>query len=178
MQSALEYLADPRYPRFIESSCNRSERGLHQPLGRAANLRCIEIEHRPPVVPAPGPAPDVPHVIVESLQLSACGVGHAIDALSSEILTSISRAYEAAAGDHDVRAVLMTGARRGFCAGADIHVMDGANLESFRGFSSDVDIDTAVMFENEAATTCFVSADQQEGLQAFLEKRKPRWSGC
>jgi hypothetical protein len=34
-----------------------------------------------------------------------------------------------------------------------------------------------VMFENEAATRCFVSADQQEGLQAFLEKRKPRWSG-
>ena len=43
--------------------------------------------------------------------------------------------------------------------------------------SRDVDIDAAVMFENEAATRCFVSADQQEGLQAFLEKRKPRWSG-
>jgi enoyl-CoA hydratase/carnithine racemase len=43
--------------------------------------------------------------------------------------------------------------------------------------SRDVDIDAAVMFENEAATRCFVSADQQEGLQAFLEKREPRWSG-
>ena len=43
--------------------------------------------------------------------------------------------------------------------------------------SRDVDIETAVIFENEAATKCFVSADQQEGLQAFLEKRKPRWSG-
>ena len=43
--------------------------------------------------------------------------------------------------------------------------------------SCNVDIDAAVMFENEAATKCFVSADQQEGLQAFLEKREPRWSG-
>jgi enoyl-CoA hydratase/carnithine racemase len=43
--------------------------------------------------------------------------------------------------------------------------------------SRDVDVDAAVMFENEAATRCFVSADQQEGLQAFLEKREPRWSG-
>jgi enoyl-CoA hydratase len=43
--------------------------------------------------------------------------------------------------------------------------------------SRDVDIEAAVIFENEAATKCFVSADQQEGLQAFLKKRKPRWSG-
>jgi enoyl-CoA hydratase/carnithine racemase len=42
--------------------------------------------------------------------------------------------------------------------------------------SHDLDIDTAVMFENETATKCFASADQQEGLRAFLEKRKPRWS--
>jgi len=41
----------------------------------------------------------------------------------------------------------------------------------------DVDIETAVMVENEAATACFVAADQKEGLQAFLEKRAPRWTG-
>jgi enoyl-CoA hydratase/carnithine racemase len=41
----------------------------------------------------------------------------------------------------------------------------------------DVDIDTAIMVENEAATACFVSADQKEGLRAFLEKRAPRWTG-
>jgi enoyl-CoA hydratase len=234
-----------------------------------------------------------------------------LNALSAEMLASIRRAYEAAGDDRDVRAIVITGAGRGFCAGADIHVMDNASLESFRAFllpftqlcslirnfpkptiaaingvavgggfeltlvcdfriaarsatigshevninqpmtngsthllprligegrakllgmtgeiiaaeeaeriglvnsvvedrrltsaveelvaklisvgpfavacvkecfarSRDVDIDTAVMFENEAATRCFVSADQQEGLQAFLEKREPRWSG-
>ena len=41
----------------------------------------------------------------------------------------------------------------------------------------DVDIETAIMVENEAATDCFVSADQKEGLQAFLQKREPKWSG-
>jgi enoyl-CoA hydratase len=234
-----------------------------------------------------------------------------LNALSAEMLASIRRAYETAGDDRDVRAVVITGAGRGFCAGADIHVMDNASLESFRAFllpftqlcslirnfpkptiaaingvavgggfeltlvcdfriaarsatigshevninqpmtngstyllprligegrakllgmtgeiigaeeaetiglvnsvvedqrltsaveelvaklvsvgpvavacvkecfarSRDVDIDAAVMFENEAATRCFVSADQQEGLQAFLEKREPRWSG-
>ena len=41
----------------------------------------------------------------------------------------------------------------------------------------DVDIEAAIMVENEAATECFVSDDQQEGLRAFREKRAPRWSG-
>ena len=233
-----------------------------------------------------------------------------LNALSAEMLTSIRRALETAANDKDVRVVVITGAGRGFCAGADIHVMDNASLESFRAFllpftevctlirnfpkptiaaingvavgggfeltlvcdfriaarsakigshevninqpmtngstyllprligegrakflgmtgeiisaeeaerigllnsvaedqgltsaveeligkiagvgpiavslvkecfarSRDVDIETAVMVENEAATKCFVSADQQEGLRAFLEKRNPRWS--
>ena len=43
--------------------------------------------------------------------------------------------------------------------------------------SRDVDVDTAVILENEAATKCFRSADQQEGLRAFLEKCPPRWTG-
>ncbi|MEW6296633.1 MAG: enoyl-CoA hydratase-related protein [Thermodesulfobacteriota bacterium] len=43
--------------------------------------------------------------------------------------------------------------------------------------SQDVDIESAILFENEAATACFASADQQEGLRAFLEKRAPRWEG-
>jgi enoyl-CoA hydratase len=43
--------------------------------------------------------------------------------------------------------------------------------------SRDVNIDTALLVENEAATTCFVSEDQKEGLRAFLEKREPKWAG-
>jgi len=234
-----------------------------------------------------------------------------LNALSAEMLASLRRAYEAASEDRNVRAVVISGAGRGFCAGADIHVMDNASLESFRAFllpftdlcglirefpkptiaaingvavgggfeitlvcdfrvaarsatlgshevninqpmtngstyllprligegrakllamtgeiisaeeaariglvssivedrgllpaveelvarlvsvgpiavacvkeciarSRDVNIDGALMLENEAATKCFVSADQQEGLRAFLEKRKASWSG-
>ena len=53
-----------------------------------------------------------------------------LNALSAEMLAGLRRAYEAAG----VRAVVITGAGRGFCAGADIHVMDNASLESFRAF--------------------------------------------
>ena len=57
-----------------------------------------------------------------------------LNALSAEMLAGLRRAYEAAGDDHSVRAVVITGAGRGFCAGADIHVMDNASLESFRAF--------------------------------------------
>jgi 2-(1,2-epoxy-1,2-dihydrophenyl)acetyl-CoA isomerase len=49
-----------------------------------------------------------------------------LNALSAEMLASIRRDYEAAGDDRDVRAIVITGAGRGFCAGADIHVMDNA----------------------------------------------------
>jgi enoyl-CoA hydratase/carnithine racemase len=33
------------------------------------------------------------------------------------------------------------------------------------------------MMERKAFQLLFASADQREGMQAFLEKRKPRYSG-
>ena len=37
--------------------------------------------------------------------------------------------------------------------------------------------DAAVRMEEEAAINCFRTADQREGLAAFLEKRAPVWAG-
>jgi enoyl-CoA hydratase len=234
-----------------------------------------------------------------------------LNAITPELVQSLRKAAEAALTDDEVRVLVITGAGRGFCAGADIRVMDNANLENFRAFlnnltdtwsfirtfpkptiaaingvvvgagfelilvcdfriatttarigssevrinqpmtngstsllsrligeakakeigmtgdilaaedaeriglvnavvepealvgsvnalvekltsrgpiavsqikhciarNRDVDMATAIMVENEAATLCFVSEDQKEGLRAFLEKRPPRWTG-
>jgi enoyl-CoA hydratase len=235
----------------------------------------------------------------------------ALNAITPELVRNLRIAAEDAQKDTAIRAIVITGAGRGFCAGADIRVMDDANLEHFRAFlheltetwsfirtlpkptiaaingvvvgagfelalvcdfrimakaarigssevrinqpmtnastyllarligeakakeigmtgdilnadeaakiglvnsvvepealrqtveqlvgklasrgpiavsqikqcfarTRDVDIDSALLMENEAATVCFVSEDQKEGLRAFLEKREPRWSG-
>jgi len=235
----------------------------------------------------------------------------ALNAITPELIQSLKKAAEVALTDNEVRALVITGAGRGFCAGADIRVMDNANVENFRTFlnnltdtwsfirtfpkptiaaingvvvgagfelilvcdfrlaaktarigsaevrinqpmtngstyllsrlvgeakakeigmtgdildaeeagrsglvnavvepealvgsvnalvekltsrgpiavshikhciarNRDVDMETAIMVENEAATTCFVSEDQKEGLRAFLEKRLPQWTG-
>lgn len=37
--------------------------------------------------------------------------------------------------------------------------------------------EAAIRMEEKAAIDCCLSADQQEGFAAFLEKREPRWSG-
>lgn len=235
----------------------------------------------------------------------------ALNAITPELVQSLRKAAAAALTDNEVRALVITGAGRGFCAGADIRVMDNANLENFRAFlnnltdtwsfirtfpkptiaaingvvvgagfelilvcdfrlaantarigsaevrinqpmtngstyllsrllgeakakeigmtgdiltaeeagriglvnavvepetlvgsvnalvekltsrgpiavsqikhciarNRDVDMETAIMVENEAATICFVAEDQKEGLRAFLEKRPPQWTG-
>lgn len=235
----------------------------------------------------------------------------ALNAITSELIRSVRTAAEDALADKTVRALVITGAGRGFCAGADIRALDNANLDHFRSFlneltevwsyirtfpkptiaaingvvvgagfeltlvcdfriavktarigsaevrinqpmtdgstyllprligeakakeigmtgdildadeagriglvnavvapealnsaveelikkltsrgplavshikqcfarSRDVDIEAAIRMENEAATACFVSEDQKEGLRAFLEKRAPRWTG-
>lgn len=41
----------------------------------------------------------------------------------------------------------------------------------------DIDLQTACMLERNAFALCFSSFDQREGMQAFLDKRQPRFKG-
>ena len=41
----------------------------------------------------------------------------------------------------------------------------------------DIDMNSALFYEVEAITVARASADSAEGLKAFVEKRKPVWTG-
>ena len=41
----------------------------------------------------------------------------------------------------------------------------------------DMDIDEAIAFENKLFARCFATTDQKEGMDAFLSKRKPAFTG-
>ncbi len=50
-----------------------------------------------------------------------------------------------------------------------------ANMAIKRGFETD--IDTGICIESDLFGMCFASNDQKEGMTAFIEKRKPEFSG-
>ena len=54
------------------------------------------------------------------------------------------------------------------------HALALAKKASYVG--ENTDINTAVAYEQEVFALCFSTADQKEGMQAFLEKRKPTWA--
>ena len=58
----------------------------------------------------------------------------ALNAITPEMIRSLRLAAEDARDDSNVRALVITGAGRAFCAGADIRVMDSGTLSDFRDF--------------------------------------------
>ncbi|NIP37332.1 MAG: hypothetical protein GWN18_20420, partial [Thermoplasmata archaeon] len=42
---------------------------------------------------------------------------------------------------------------------------------------AEIDLDTALNYEVESVSLCFASDDRVEGLQAFIDRRKPDFKG-
>ena len=42
----------------------------------------------------------------------------------------------------------------------------------------DLDLDNACVLENDIFAVLFATADQKEGMAAFVEKRSPKFRGC
>src|SRR5262249_18174399 len=57
-----------------------------------------------------------------------------LNAITPAMMRSLKLAAEDARADDNIRALVITGAGRGFCAGADIRVLDTGTLADFREF--------------------------------------------
>ena len=111
----------------------------------------------------------LPRLIGETKAKELGMTGDIIEATEAERIGLLTACVKPDALDERVQTLVDTLVSRGPIAVSQVKQCFARNR--------DVDIETAIMGENEAATECFLSADQQEGLRAFREKRAPRWSG-
>ena len=124
----------------------------------------------------------------------------ALNALNSQVLADLAELLDTVEADEEIRVLVITGAgEKAFVAGADIGEMSTltkAEGEAFGKKGNDVfrrletlpipvrackkaindglqvDMDRAVTIEEKLFGSCFETADQKEGMGAFLEKRK------
>lgn len=124
-----------------------------------------------------------------------------LNALSPDMLAQLTEALTRIAGDANVRALVLTGAGRGFCAGGDVKRMaEGAidydapdavatlrrKMEVARLLhelpqptvaARTQSLASILDLEAEHQTAASRSADHREATRAFLDKRSPVFTG-
>jgi len=109
----------------------------------------------------------------------------ALNALDAQVLDTLASIIESMVGDSDLRAVIVTGAGKAFVAGADIAAMRGLDpvgAEAFAALGNRVGMALAslsvpVIAAVNGFALCFATADQKEGMAAFLDKCAPAFQG-
>ena len=101
--------------------------------------------------------------------LELCLLGAPVDAARAQALGLLTRVVEPEQLDAEVERVAQQLARSAPIALRHIlaSVIEGGECA----------LDQALLLEQQAFALCFASADMREGTRAFIEKRKPRFTG-
>ena len=126
-----------------------------------------------------------------------------LNAIGRDVLALLAAAVAEAAADERVRALVIAGAGRAFCAGADLSEIEALpDARAFRGFIAGLaarvaagaplalatgkrlvdrglgmDLAAAISYEGESVGLLFGTADRVAGLEAFRERRPPAFTG-
>ncbi len=101
----------------------------------------------------------------------------ALNALDVTTPEEVLAALSAIAADRSLRAAILTGAGKAFVAGADITAMSGMSAAGARCFGLEAGLDEALAYEAALFGLLFSGNDAREGMAAFVEKRKPAFTG-
>jgi enoyl-CoA hydratase/carnithine racemase len=122
------------------------------------------------------------------------------NALSNAVREQLAQTFLELAGNDEVRCVILTGTENVFSAGADIKAMSDAQpfdmmlpapernwaplkdfpkplIAAVDGSALGLPFESALMMERHASQLMFATADQKEGMRAFVEKRSPNFKG-
>ena len=121
-----------------------------------------------------------------------------MNAFSTRMIAEWTDALETARDDDGVRAVIVTGAGRGFCSGMDVAAEAESLMDETRAFcarlaegpavaiqlakrlayrSMDATLDQALDLAQSAMVISQSTEDAKEGPRAFTERRKPNFQG-
>ena len=114
-----------------------------------------------------------------------------LNAFNPEMHSLLRQAIERADDDAGIRALLLTGSGRGFCAGQDLLAEANALARALaagptKGYglvkraiyaSAGNSLEAQLDLERDLQREAGFSADYREGVSAFMEKREPRYLG-
>ena len=107
------------------------------------------------------------------------GLGRAHEVILAGGQISAQRAYEIGYVNRLYPADQLMAETRKFAA--KLAALPGFALKMAKhsmNFGYDLSLDNAIRLEAECCAQCFSTDDQKEGMNAFLEKRKPAFTGC
>jgi enoyl-CoA hydratase len=121
------------------------------------------------IVPGYGGTQRLPRLVGKGHAKELCLTGEVISAERAAEIGLVNKIFPAASLMDEAKKTAKVMASKGRVA------LNAAKQVINRGF--DVDLQNALAMEVDAFTVCFCSEDQKEGMNAFIEKRKPVFKG-
>ena len=117
--------------------------------------------------------PDILYAAADRIATITLNRPDSLNAYTDRMATSIKRAFADAAQDPSVRVILLTGAGRGFCAGADMNLLQGIQSSGQREALPPADKDLAPRFTSGYGPNLDDEFGDMKRFAYFMRTKKP-----
>ncbi|HVE05591.1 MAG TPA: enoyl-CoA hydratase [Rhizomicrobium sp.] len=117
--------------------------------------------------------PDILYAAADRIATITLNRPDRLNAYTDRMATSIKRAFADAAQDPSVRVILLTGAGRGFCAGADMNLLQGIQSSGQREALPPADKDLAPRFTSGYGPNLDDEFGDMKRFAYFMRTKKP-----
>jgi enoyl-CoA hydratase/carnithine racemase len=117
--------------------------------------------------------PDIIYSVLDRIATITLNRPERLNAYTDRLATSLKRAFADAAQDSSVRVIVLTGAGRGFCAGADMDLLQGIRGSGQRDALPPADQDLAPRFTSGYGPNLDSEFGDMKRFAYFMRTKKP-----